>query len=504
MLRSIGLLAVVCAVAGSTARARAGGEMHFAPDPRAEQREARWRKNPRASLPEMVKTICRRGGSESVAVDILGDLGAPAVPPLLAALARDRDCDDEQATKAVVTVLCEAEKRNGGARVTPAFAQLRAALASSDWARVEAGLGVVSMMGERPPDTPAGVRRQMQFGFGDCAPPESLLAASVEPLGRLLARTRGPHRERVTMAVWATGKHATALAPQLIRLLDDEDARYEAVTALGAIGKPAAPAAAALGRLLATTDNDFRRFSIAYALQEIGPPAAVALPQLRARITEAAAEICKRGPPAYGWYLRAALKIGPPPGTEAAAWNTAIAADVRNALATLRGCDAPDSERKLVELLSELPPSLGTGLLVDVMMDEGRSIARRTPAATALSTAHAVLPPTIAATQNLLLERGKRELWISGQAAQSPSVSDAALGAAMRAVDRCDREGRGLPAERDDKYFSSNGSDAAANDAMEACLRDRLCGPGPEKRARAMAVCCRYAFGRATPAWCNP
>src|SRR5262249_35557307 len=159
------------------------------------------------------------------------------------------------------------------------------------------------------------------------------------------------------------------------------------------------------------------------------------------------------------WYLRAAFKIGPPPGTEVAAWNTAIAADVRKALATLRGCDAPDSERKLVELLAELPPSLGTGLLVDVMMDEGRSIARRTPAATELAGVHAVLPAALGATQNLLLERNKRELRIPGQAAQIPSVSDAALSAVDRAVDRCDHEGRGLPTT-DDKRFAPNDSDA--------------------------------------------
>ena len=160
-----------------------------------------------------------------------------------------------------------------------------------------------------------GTRFRLPGWEWECSAPGPLLTAATAPLGRLLARTTGQRRRFVTGTVGNLGRHATPLAPQPIALLDDDDARYEAVTALGRVGRAAAPAAAALGRLLATTDKPSHRTDIAYALGEIGPPASVAMPALRALIAESAAVVCKRGSPDdFPRFLSAAIKIGPPPG----------------------------------------------------------------------------------------------------------------------------------------------------------------------------------------------
>jgi hypothetical protein len=499
MLRSFAWLVIVSVIVGAALPARAGGPIDFDDDPRAARREARWRKDPHAAMTEMIKEVCRRGRSFHTAEELLEQIGRPAVAPLLDAAASGGRCDNE-VVETVAKIVCGQQSRTEGDRVAGAFAPVRAALTGGSWARADAALGVIGLIGERPEDMPTtgGGHRGMEW---KCEAPGPLLAASAVPLGRLAARTTGQDRGRVVTAIADLGRHATSLAPQLVRLLDDDDARYEAVTALGGIGRPAAPAAAALGRLLATTENEFRRFSIAYALREIGPPAYVALPQLRARIVESAADVCKPGAGALAWYLRAAFKIGAPPGASAVAWNGAIAADIRDALARLRRCDGAESEGKLVELLAEMAPAPDVGPIVDVMMDEGRSIERRTRAAAALQAAHGVVPAAASATQKLLLDRKQRGGPFVGnqQGGGMPSRSAVAWERLTSAVSRCDREA-GRPAPKQTAFSG----DADRNDEMAECLAHRLCGPEPERRARAMAICCRYAYGRDAPAWCKP
>ena len=268
--------------------------------------------------------------------------------------------------------MCREQSRTEGERVTGAFAPVRAALASASWARAGTALDVINWI-KRVPRTcrlAAGATGERGGNVrlpGRCLPPAS--RRSVDWL-RACRRPTANGRAK-SQPLGELGQHATPLVSQLVALLDDGDARYEAVTALGGIGPAAAPAATALGRLLATTDNELRRFSIAFALREIGPPAYVALPQLRARIVESAASVCTPGPGALPWYLRAAFKIGAPPGASAVAWNVDIAADVRKALApTLRRCNAAESEGQLVDLLAEMVPALGVGSIVEVMLDE--------------------------------------------------------------------------------------------------------------------------------------
>jgi hypothetical protein len=478
-------------------------------DPREEARQERWRRNPAAAMPEMIKEVCQGARSSSTASELLVELGAPAVAPLLAAFGSKRGCG-ERAPDTVAEALCHAQARMDDGHLTGAFGSMRAAFASPEWDRVRAALLVIGRIGSRPPDTPMSDSRGVRGFTFECQAPAPLLAASAAPLGRLLARTSGPRKEQVTMAVWALGRHATPLAAALVRTLDDADARYEAVTALAGIGPAAAPAAPALGRLLETTENEWRRFSIAYALGQIGPPAAVALAPLRARIAEAATTVCKDGPGAFPWFLRAAVAIGPAPGQAAPAWRAEIIAEVGNALAMLRRCNPYATEASLLDLLAGLPAELGTPLIVQVMMDEGRKMDRRVHAAVVLARAARSLTPAEAATQKLLLGR-KHGIGVAGWGwgqqqseqgggrrgrADSPArATSLRLG---KIIDRCAAEaGRPALANR------PTGGHPDDDQEMADCLDGRLCGPEPERGARAMEVCCRYAYGSAGPARCR-
>jgi hypothetical protein len=69
----------------------------------------------------------------------------------------------------------------------------------------------------------------------------------------------------------------------------------------------------------------------------------------------------------------------------------------------------------------------------------------------------------------------------------------------MSALARCDREA-GRPSPKQTPF--NDGGDG--NEEMASCLGRRLCGPEPERRARAMAICCRYAYRRDLPAGCKP
>ena len=475
-------------------------------DPREEARKERWRRNPAAAMPEMIKEVCRSGRSSGTASELLVELGEPAVAPLLAAFGSKHGCG-QRAPDTVAEALCHAQARMAEGRLTGAFGSMRAALASPDWDRVRAALLVIGRIGSRPPDTPMSDSYGVRGFTFECQAPAPLLAASAAPLGRLLARTSGPRKEQVTMAVWALGQHATPLAAALVRTLGDADARYEAVTALAGIGPPAAPAAPALGRLLETTENEFRRFSIAYALGQIGPPAAVALAPLRARVAEAASTVCKDGAGAFPWFLRAAVAIGPAPGQAAPAWRAEIVAEIRKALAMLRRCSPYETEDKLLDLLAGFPAEIGTPPIVEVMMDEGRPIGHRVHAAVVLAKAARGLAPGEAATQKLLLgrEHGIRVGgWMEEQGEQGgrrrgpdseARTTSLRLG---KIIDRCAAEaGRPALANR------PTGGQPDDEKEMADCLDARLCGPEPVRGARAMDVCCRFAYGSAGPGRCG-
>jgi hypothetical protein len=448
----------------------------------------------------MVQEICKGGDARYAAVEILSDLGAPAVAPLIAAAARgERGCDAEQGPKALAMIVCEAQSRAGSDRVATAFAPVRAALASADAKRADVAVAVVDEIGRHPADTPgADVWNRDAV---DCNARDPLLAASVGPLGRLLAQTNGVRRQRVAAAIAGLGEHAAPLTPALMRLLDDDEARDEAVAALAGVGPAAAPAIPALARLLEAKVDDPLVWRAAYALGEIGPPAAVALAPLRARIAEAAAEVCSPGYDVLPWLMRAAIKIGPPPGEPVAAWRSAVAADIRRALATVRRCDRDTSEAALIDVMIRLPPELGTTPIVEVMMDDGRSIRRRTEAASALDTAHRRLTGVEAATQAVLLAREQRRLAPPGQAGVVPTTrAEGSRWHVARALADCNEDaGRARAAQS-----LPDGGDARSNDAMASCLYGRLCGPQPDQRAKAISVCCRYAYGHAAPAWCRP
>ena len=123
-------------------------------------------------------------------------------------------------------------------------------------------------------------------------------------------------------------------------------------------------------------------------------------------------------------------------------------------------------------------------------------------AAKALQAAHGVVPPATSATQKLLLGRIHRGGWYLGGQAQgggAPSRTAVAWEQLRSAVARCDREA-GRPSPKQPPFSD----DSEHNDEMAACLGRRLCGPEPERRARAMAICCRYAYGRNAPAGCKP
>ena len=314
--RAIGVAAAVIGLvlASGIGTARAGGPS-WDESTRAERREARWRKNPAAAIPEMVKEICRGGESDGTANELLLELGARAVAPLLAALQPDGSCRGEPAMM-VAEIVCEAQSGTDAKRVSGAFAPVRAALGSPYWKRVEAALSVIELIGDPPPDTPTPgslATRQRGNAF-ECVAPTPLLDASAAPLGRLLEATTGPRRERVAAVVSSLGTQAAPLVPVLARVLDDDDARFEAVTALGAIGPAAASAAPALGKLLAHSEDPEQGLRVARALATMGPRAAAALPALRARLTQASANPCARGQE-LPWLIFAVLNLGPGPGS---------------------------------------------------------------------------------------------------------------------------------------------------------------------------------------------
>ena len=166
----------------------------------------------------------------------------------------------------------------------------------------------------------------------------------------------------------------------------------------------------------------------------------------------------------------------------------------------MRRCDATETEAQLIKLLAAFSCARAAEPLIEVMMDEGRSLARRTPAAEALGPLNCTLPALEAATQKLLVDRERQRLRpvLAGQGAQLPTQSGAASTRLQRAVTECDVEAtRTPPKSRLDSGQPEHDS------AMAQCLQDRLCGPGPERGARAISICCRYAYGRGAPAWCG-
>jgi len=248
----------------------------------------------------------------------LGQIGAPAVPGLLAAL-RDADADLRRAAAAAL-------KQIG----TPAVPGLLAALGDADADVREAAAEALGQIGDAAAvpgllaalgDADWRVRRAAAAALGQIGD-----KAAVPGLLRALRDADADVREAAAAALGEIGD--AAAVPGLLAALGDADWRVRrAAAALGQIGAPAVP-----GLLAALRDADADvREAAAAALREIGDAAAV--PGLLAALGDAS------------WYVREAAaaalgQIGAPavPGLLAALrdadWRVrrAAAAALRNLL----------------------------------------------------------------------------------------------------------------------------------------------------------------------------
>jgi HEAT repeat protein len=320
-------------------------------------------------VPRLLRVLRSRRVGQSVraaAARALGQIGAPAVPGLLAAL-RDADWNarlaaaealgeigDAAAVPGLLAALRDASLyvREAAAKAlgeigAPAVPGLLAALRDADWnARLAAAEALGEIGAPAVPGLLAALRdesRQVRKAaawelgkIGDAAAVPGLLAA----LGDADVDVR-------EAAAWALRIGDAAAVPGLLAALRDADwrVRRAAAAALGEIGAPAVP-----GLLAALGDADANvREAAAAALGEIGDAAAVpgllaALGDTNADVREAAAAaLGKIGDAAAVPGLLAALRDADADVREAAAWalrKIGDAAAVPGLLAALGDADA--------------------------------------------------------------------------------------------------------------------------------------------------------------------
>ena len=379
--------------------------------------------------------------------DVLSGAGVKAVAPLMTAMSSPAGCDDLAAPTLVAEILCLAQASVRGKGLTPAFAPVRAALESADRRRVAAGLAAVGEMGawleedsklmESGGDGPP-MRVKVSPPERRCPAAERLLAGAAVPLGRLLARSTGARRLELLRFIEGLDlkESGAPLVPALVRVLDDDTLRSRTARLLGTLGKGAASAAGRLGQLLAQSRDPAAESTYASALVSIGAPAPGAIPSMRARLTEAAAEICAPATPTrFLTLFRAARAIGPAPAKAQASWRADLLSRARTALTNLAPpCNRPEIERDIILEVAKMPsvPEVDAELEA-VMTNESRLRDGRHWAALALRTRGAPLSSRLTALADTLVSPSDPSPFVLPSSGPGP-LSRSAFVLGIRAV----------------------------------------------------------------------
>jgi len=363
------------------------------------------------SLARAAQVLCTDENDENdedhdVPRELLQKAGPRGIVPLLDAMASSRgdDCDD--AWEVEIELLCNAQESAGVDHATPAFAPVRAALASSHWRRVSTALDILQGLNSWTPEDHGIESMRIHHPSPRCDRSRPMLASAAADLAGLLGRTKGARRREVLTTIESLGlkRDGAPLVPALVALLDNRDLVERATLLLTSFGPPAAPAARRLGRLLAAAP-DLRLESIyASALAAIGapsPPAAAALPAL---LDQAGEDICVT-PRLFGVLFRAAVASGPAPGQSRADWLNALVSRARSALSRIGpACAQSTIDRDVIIALAKMPstPDLVT-LLEAEMANPNTNRGRQYWAAWALRRVGAPLSPPGAVAQAALV-----------------------------------------------------------------------------------------------------
>jgi HEAT repeat protein len=323
----------------------------------------------------------------------LGQIGAPAVPGLLAAL---RDAEEDVRREAA-----KALRRIGDAAAVPG---LLAALGDASWYVREAAAAALGEIGDAAAvpgllaalrDADWRVRREAAWALGwigDAAAVPGLLAA-----------LRDAEEDVRREAAWALRKIGDAAAvPWLLAALGDTnaDVREAAAWELGKIGD----AAAVPGLLAALRDADWRvRRAAAWALGEIGAPVVpgllAALRDESRQVREAAAAALRKiGDAAAVPGLLAALRDESRQVREAAAALGQIGdeAAVPGLLAALRDAEE-DVRRAAAAALGEIGDAAAVPGLLAALRDAEEDVRRAAAAALGEIGDAAAVPGLLAA-----------------------------------------------------------------------------------------------------------
>src|SRR5262245_36019464 len=377
------------------------------------------------SLARAAQALCADDNEEDheLPKEILEKAGVRGIVPLLDAMAAPRDgnkCSPD-AWELAVDLLCSAQENTGGNHATPAFAPVRAALASNDPRRVGAALDVLRGLNSwTRQDLGFELIRHDRGPQPRCYRSSPMLASAAGDLARLLGRTKGERREEVLKTIGSLGlkRDGAPLVPALVALLDDRDLAEGAAVLLTTIGQPAAPAAPRLGKLLAAAP-DLRLESIyASALATIGAPSLPAAAALPALLDQAGENACHT-PRRFGVLFRAAVASGPQPGQPRADWQSALVSRAQSTLARIGpSCKESTIDRDVIIALSKLPrtPDL-LALLEAEMTNAGAGRGRHYWAAWALRSLDAPLAPALASEQTALVG-------LPGQALPPPPEPD--------------------------------------------------------------------------------
>jgi hypothetical protein len=540
-------------LSGFSVFAWAGG-MQFHEDPRIERREARWRVHPVAVLPELAHQVCTGGASTITAKELLEEVGARAVAPLLRSGASalpsmvDALCDDGDRR---LRQAAQSELRRHGLAAVEAAIQPHGKSRHPTWL-------ITDLLCQSPlnPSSLDGLLRRL-------APLVSTQDRALgvifwSPLAEIFARDQPgrvprdcPNRQALAAGLVAQVLKPAALAgvprehqPQLAGLLPNllsatspptdpapyarelakliesgiasrqMSSAYGLVRALADMGAAAAPAVPTLGHLIdkesATNDRPPRNGDwvaiplesnldrIAEAAVAIGPAARPLVDGLQKAYLRSVSRVCSQTVPFDADTLLRAVGVLDP-----TRWD-ALAAPTERAWKALDGCadrgprwmqrNGTGGERLMTGIAAFGPRAASFGpRLRTVMIDEHRSLYERGQAARALQAVGTSLDAQEAALARVLamrLAREERESRRPGVRKPPPTEMDAAR-TALSALQTCREDaGLGSAVVADEKALLSFSYEE--HHRFAACIGDRMCGPG-NALAETLATCCAYA-----------
>lgn len=450
------------------------------------QRQARlshWRSQGLAAMPEILRAACERGGTEDARHALLS-MGAAAIPELFEESVRGRWVDGclDVAGGAVEALLRSTGDRRGGQVVLDALRSGRAD-------RILAALSVLN--GLTTEDS-----RKIPARAGA---PEGAAAWILERARAPIASLLDDRDEQVRVAVlWTISKTPERYRRQVPRIEDLLDGWRTSNAALAVLVKLSPPTSATvrwLRRQIAGTSDRDRALWLTSRLRDMRPLPVAALPELWRRLRDSHRLSCFVLASHVRTYAGTILAIDPDAARSSAAGFGSmqeLAAFASSAvLGAMRCGEHGDSLERVLKIL---PAAEAEPIWRRVMNDADAEIAVRRFAAKALQRTALPLTTEEQRLRQILALRQRM-----GQDSYMDVRSEAErLEATLRG---CRREA-GIAGPSPALVEARTPEEAQAMGRAAECLDTRLCGPEPAAFARAIEVCCAYAFV-SPAAWCR-